>query len=138
MDKRKNNLSKKKYIKILIALFLINALIAIGGSEVKQRLGYYYVFHSWLDITHSVAWVLMVGLVLIIPLTCINVWLGGIVIPFILIGVCIGADIGYHKEIRQGKYIVTETQQLGEKAIRYYEDINIFIMKMSHEEYIYK
>lgn len=136
MDKRNNNLSKKKYIKILIVLFLVNALIAIGGSVVKQMLGYDYVFHSWLDMTHAVAWVLMIGLVFIIPLIYLNVWLGDIVIPFVLIGAYIWACLGYHKEIRRGEYIVTETQQLGEKAIRYYEDINIFIMKKSHEEYI--
>ena len=29
-----------------------------------------------------------------------------------------------------------EIQQLGEKAIYYYEDVNVFIMKKSHEEYV--
>ena len=41
-----------------------------------------------------------------------------------------------NEEIRKGEYIVTETQQIGEKAIRYYENINIFFMKFHHEEYV--
>lgn len=136
MDKKNNNITKKIYIKILIVLFLVSAVIAIGGNVVKQRLGYDYVFHSWLDSIYSVAWVFMIGLILIITFTCINVWLGGILIPFVLGFAFLWGNIVYSKEIIRGEYIVTETQQLGEKAIRYYEDINIFIMKMHHQEYV--
>ena len=135
MDK-KNNIAKKIYIKTLIVLFLVSAVIAIGGSVAKQILGYGYVFHSWLDVTYSVAWVLMIGLILIITFTYINVWLGAIFIPFVLGFAFIWGNIGYSKEIRQGEYIVTETQQLGEKAVRYYDNINVFIMKYHHEEYV--
>ncbi len=135
---KKNNKTKKIYLKILIILFLVSAVIAIGGNLVKQRLGYYYNFHSWFIVIYEVAWVLMVGLVLIIPFTYLNVWLGGIIIPFVLYIAFLGGGFLYNKEIKQGEYIVTETQQLGEKVIRYYEDINIFIMKKHHEEVIYQ
>lgn len=134
MDKKNNTIAKKRYMKVLIVLFLVSAVIAIGGSVVKQRLGYDYVFHSWFDVTYLVAWVLMIGLILIIPFTYLNVWVGAIIIPIVLIFAFVWANIGYSKEIRQGEYMVTETQQLGEKVIRYYEDINIFIMKRHHEE----
>ena len=136
MDKKNNNIVKKLYIKVLIVLFLVSAIIAIGGSVVKERLGYGYVIHSWLDVTYLVAWVLMIGLILIITFTYLNVWLGCIFIPFVLVFAFIWGNIGYSKEIRQGEYIVIETQQLGEKVIRYYKDINIIIMKMHHEEIV--
>ena len=137
MDKKNDNIAKKMYIKILIVLFSVSAVVAIGGSVIKPILrGYGYVFHSWLNITYLVAWVLMIGLILIIPFTYLNVWLGSILIPFILFVAFIGGCLGYDKEIKKGKYIVIETQQIGEKAIRYYEDINIFFMKFHHEEYV--
>ncbi len=136
MDKKNNNIAKNIYNNILIALFLISAVIAIGCSIVKQSLGRDYVFHSWLEVTHSVSWVLMIGLILIIAFTYLNVWLGGIIIPFVLGFAFFWGSIGYSKEIRQGEYIITETQQLGEIAIRYYENINIFIMKYHHQEYV--
>ncbi|MDO4925244.1 MAG: hypothetical protein Q3980_06235 [Turicibacter sp.] len=136
MSKRNNNLGKKKYIKILLILFFINTLIAIGGSVVKQKLGYDYVFHCWLDVTHSVAWVLMIGLIFIIPLTYLNVWLGSFFIAITLIIAYAYACLNYNEEIQQGEYIVIEIQQLGEKGIYYYKDVNIFIMKRSHEEYV--
>ena len=41
-----------------------------------------------------------------------------------LIFAFIWANIGYNEEIRQGEYIVTETQQIGEKAVRYYDKRN--------------
>ena len=123
MDKKNDNIAKKMYIKILIVLFSVSAVVAIGGRIVKQILrGYGYVFHSWLNVTYLVAWVLMIGLILIIP--------------FILFVAFIWGTIGYNEEIRKGEYIVTETQQIGEKAIRYYENINIFFMKFHHEEYV--
>ncbi len=78
----------------------------------------------------------MISLVLIIPLSYINVWAGGILIPFVLCIAFFWGIIAYDNEIRQGEYIVIETQQLGERAIRYYKDINIFIMKIHHEEYV--
>ena len=131
-----NNTDQNIYIKILIVLFLINSVIAIGGSTIKQRLGNDYVFHSWLNVTYSVAWVLMIGLILIITFTYLSAWLGGILVPLVLVLALFWGNIGYSKEVKQGQYIVTETQQLGEKAIRYYEDINIFIMKKHHEEFV--
>ena len=137
MDKKNYNIAKKIYIKILIVLFSVSSVIAIGGKIVKQILrGYGYVFHSWLDVTYLIAWVLMIGLILIIPFTYLNAWLGGIIIPFVLFVAFIWGTIGYNEEIRKGEYIVTETQQIGEKAIRYYENINIFFMKFHHEEYV--
>ena len=70
MDKKNDNIAKKMYIKILIVLFSVSAVVAIGGRIVKQILrGYGYVFHSWLNVTYLVAWVLMIGLILIIPFT---------------------------------------------------------------------
>lgn len=63
------------------------------------------------------AWVLMIGLVLIIALSYLNIWFGGILIPFVLCFAFFWGNIGYSKGIRQGEYIVTETQQLGEKVI---------------------
>ena len=137
MDEKNDNIAKKIYIKILIVLFSVSSVIAIGGKIVKQILrGYGYVFHSWLDVTYLIAWVLMIGLILIIPFTYLNAWLGGIIIPFVLFVAFIGGCLGYDKEIKKGKYIVIETQQIGEKAIRYYENINIFFMKFHHEEYV--
>ena len=136
MDKKNNNIVKKIYLKVLMVLFLFSTVIVIGGSVVKERLGYGYVFHSWLDVTYLIAWVLMIGLILIIPFTYLNAWLGGIIIPFVLFVAFIWGTIGYNEEIRKGEYIVTETQQIGEKAIRYYENINIFFMKFHHEEYV--
>ena len=68
MDKKNDNIAKKMYIKILIVLFSVSAVVAIGGRIVKQILrGYGYVFHSWLSVTYLVAWVLMIGLILITP-----------------------------------------------------------------------
>ena len=136
MDKKNNNIVKKIYLKVLMVLFLFSTVIVIGGSVVKERLGYGYVFYSWLDVTYLVAWVLMIGLILIITFSYLNVWLGGIFIPCVLVFAFIWGNIGYSKEIRQDQYIVIETQQLGEKVIRYYEDINIFIMKRHHEEIV--
>ena len=136
MDKKNNNIVKKIYLKVLMVLFLFSTVIVIGGSVVKERLGYGYVFHSWLDVTYLVAWVLMIGLILIITFSYLNVWLGCIFIPFVLVFAFTWGNIGYSKEIRQDQYIVIETQQLGEKVIRYYEDINIFIMKRHHEEIV--
>lgn len=136
MDKRNENVIKKRYTKILIVLFLISTLIAIGGNMVKEKLGYDYVFHSWLDVTYLISWVLMIGLILVITFTYLNIWFGSVLIPFVLFFAFLWESIGYNKEIKQGEYIVTETQQLGEKAIRYYEDINIFVMKRHHEEYV--
>ena len=137
MDKKNDNIAKKIYIKILIVIFSVSSVIAIVGRIVKQILeGYGYVFHSWLSVTYLVAWVLMIGLILIIPLTYLNLWLGSILIPFILFAAFIGGCIGYNEEIKKDKYIVIETQQIGEKAIRYYENINIFFMKFHHEEYV--
>ena len=137
MDKKNDTIAKKIYMKILIVIFSVSSVIAIVGRIVKQILqGYGYVFHSWLSVTYLVAWVLMIGLILIIPFTYLNVWLGGIIIPFVLFVAFIWGTIGYNEEIRKGEYIVTETQQIGEKAIRYYENINIFFMKFHHEEYI--
>ena len=76
MDEKNDNIAKKIYIKILIVLFSVSSVIAIGGKIVKQILrGYGYVFHSWLNVTYLVAWVLMIGLILIIPFTYLNVWL---------------------------------------------------------------
>ena len=137
MNKKNSNIAKKIYKKILIVLFSVSSVIAIVGRIVKQILrGYGYVFHSWLSVTYLVAWVLMIGLILIITLSYLNVWLGSILIPFILFVAFIGGCLGYDKEIKKGKYIVIETQQIGEKAIRYYENINIFFMKFHHEEYV--
>ena len=137
MDKKNYNIAKKIYMKILIVLFSVSSVIAIVGRTVKQILrGYGYVFHSWLSVTYLVAWVLMIGLILIITLSYLNVWLGSILIPFILFVAFIGGCLGYDKEIKKWKYIVIETQQIGEKAIRYYENINIFFMKFHHEEYV--
>ena len=137
MDKKNYNIAKKIYMKILIVLFSVSSVIAIVGRIVKQILrGYGYIFHSWLSVTYLVAWVLMIGLILIITLSYLNVWLGSILIPFILFIAFIGGCLGYNEEIKKGKYIVIETQQIGEKAIRYYENINIFFMKFHHEEYV--
>ena len=56
MDEKNDNIAKKIYIKILIVLFSVSSVIAIGGKIVKQILrGYGYVFHSWLDVTYLVA-----------------------------------------------------------------------------------
>lgn len=136
MDKQNKNIAKDRYIKILIGLFLVNTAIAIGGSLFKESLGNDYVFHSWLSFTHSVSWVLMIGLIVIMIFTYLNVLLGCIFIPLVLGFAFFWGNIGYSEEIRQGDYIVTETPQLGETAIRYYEDINIFIMKEHHQEYV--
>ena len=104
MDEKNDNIAKKIYIKILIVLFSVSSVIAIGGRIVKQILrGYGYVFHSWLDVTYLIAWVLMIGLILIIPFTYLNVWLGGIIIPFILFVAFIWGSIGYNEEIRKGE-----------------------------------
>ena len=44
MDKKNDNIAKKMYIKILIVLFSVSAVVAIGGRIVKQILrGYGYV-----------------------------------------------------------------------------------------------
>ncbi|MCU9807399.1 hypothetical protein LEQ06_03915 [Paraclostridium sp. AKS46] len=40
----------------------------------------------------------------------------------------------YKKEVKSDQYIVVEVQGLGEKLVFYYNDINKFIMKRSHEE----
>lgn len=127
---------KKRYLTILVGLFVISALIAVVGSLYKGSFGDDYVFHSWLSIIHVISWILTIGLALMIPFTYINVWAGIAVIPFILIILLFGIVLGYDKEIRTDKYIIIETQQLGEKAVRYYEDINPFIMKFSHEKYV--
>ena len=132
----KINTTRKIYIKTLIVIFLVSAVIAIVGSVVKEILGYGYVFRSWLNVTYSMAWVLMIGLILIIAFTYLNVWLGGIFIPFVLGLALFWGFIKYNEEFRQGEYIVTKTQQIGEQAVRYYEDINIFVMKFHHEEYV--
>ena len=103
MDKKNYNIAKKIYMKILIVLFSVSSVIAIVGRTVKQILrGYGYVFHSWLSVTYLVAWVLMIGLILIITLSYLNVWLGSILIPFILFVAFIGGCLGYDKEIKKG------------------------------------
>ena len=63
------------------------------------------------------AWVLMIGLILIITFTYLSAWLGGILVPLVLGLALFWGNTGYSKEIKQGQYIVTEIQQLGEKAI---------------------
>ena len=102
MDKKNDNIAKKMYIKILIVLFSVSAVVAIGGRIVKQILrGYGYVFHSWLNVTYLVAWVLMIGLILIIPFTYLNVWLGGIIIPFVLFVAFIGELLDTMKKLEK-------------------------------------
>ena len=39
----------------------------------------------------------------IVPFTYLNVWLGGIIIPFVLFVAFIWGTIGYNEEIRKGK-----------------------------------
>ena len=38
MDEKNDNIAKKIYIKILIVLFSVSSVIAIGGKIVKQIL----------------------------------------------------------------------------------------------------
>lgn len=68
-----------------------------------------------------------------ISLTYLNLKLGFVAISFILIAMYFVGGINYKKEFRSGQYIIQEVQQLGEKVIYYYEDVNIFVMKMLHE-----
>lgn len=44
MDKKNDNIAKKMYIKILIVLFSVSAVVAIGGRIVKQILRGYVMF----------------------------------------------------------------------------------------------
>lgn len=135
-EKINGKTNKEKYMLVLILLFLVSFTIAILGSIAKQDLGYEYVFHSWMSIVHGFSWTLTIGLAIMISLTYLNIQLGFIVIPFILIAMSLVVGINYTKEVRSGQYIILEVQQLGEKVIRYYEDVNIFIMKRSHEEIV--
>ncbi|WP_195336790.1 hypothetical protein [Paraclostridium bifermentans] len=128
------NKKSNKYIKILIVLLLISLQIAIIGSIVKQNLGDEYVFHSWLSTVHMLSWILVFGLMILIPLTYINSYFGIILIPIILFIMLIVVGFNYTKEVKSGQYIVVEVQALGEKLVFYYTDINKFIMKRSHEE----
>ena len=128
------NKKSNKYIKILIVLLLISLAIAIIGSLIKQNLGYEYVFHSWLSSVHMLSWILVFGLIILIPLTYINSYFGIIIIPIILFIMFTAFGFTYTKEVKSDQYIVVEVQGLGEKLVFYYNDINKFIMKRSHEE----
>lgn len=128
------NKKSTKYIKLLIVLLLISLTIAILGSLIKQNLGYEYVFHSWLSAVHMLSWILVFGLIILIPLTYINSYFGIIIIPIILFIMFTAFGFTYKKEVKSDQYIVVEVQGLGEKLVFYYNDINKFIMKRSHEE----
>lgn len=130
------NIDKSNYIKILLLMFLVSTLIAITGSISKQRLGYEYVFHSSISVIHMFSWILTVGLAIMISITYLNSGLGLFIVPFILFAMCVVYGFTYEEEVRSGDYIIKEVQGLGEKMIFYYEDVNMFIMKRSHQEII--
>ncbi|MGL5560061.1 MAG: hypothetical protein ACRDC3_13025 [Paraclostridium dentum] len=80
------------------------------------------------------SWILVFGLIILIPLTYINSYFGIIIIPIILFIMFTAFGFTYKKEVKSDQYIVVEVQGLGEKLVFYYNDINKFIMKRSHEE----
>lgn len=135
MNKNKTN-TYINHIKFLLLLFLCNFLIAIAGTIAKNYLGDGYVFHSWLRSLHIFSWILTVGLVFIIPMAYFNKALSVLILPLILLALIYGFVFAYNKESKSGPYIIQEVQCLGEKIIFYYKDVNIFIMKKSHEEII--
>lgn len=135
MSENKTN-ENLNYMKILILLFVVNFLIAIGGTILNNYLGDGYVFHSWLSALHIFSWILTVGLVFIIPLAYCTNYLSILILPVILLALTFGFGIDYKEEIRSGPYVIQEVQALGEKMVFYYTDVNIFIMKKSHEEII--
>lgn len=82
------------------------------------------------------SWILTIGLAIMIPLMYLNTALGLFILSLIFFVMYVGFDCIYTEEVKSGPYIVQEVQGLGEKMIFYYEDVNIFIMKRSHEEMI--